>query len=52
MFLFPFQAEREEKLLALCIENVGDVSEFMLLLSQPGVDPNIYDNVGHSALLH
>ena len=40
-----FQAECEEKLLVLFIENVGDVSKFMFLLSQPGVDPNIYDKV-------
>ena len=45
LFPFPFQAECERRLLVLCLKNTGNVSEFMFLLSQPGVDPNIYDKV-------
>ena len=35
----------------LCVENIGDVSEFTHLLSQPGVDPNVLDQVSHE-LVH
>ena len=30
----------------VCDKGIGDVSELSYLLSQPGVDPNIYDKVG------
>ena len=45
MYPILLQAECERRLLVLCVENVGDVKEFMFLLSQPGVDPNICDKV-------
>ena len=39
------QTELEERLLTLCRDNTGDIQEFRYVLSQPGVDPNIYDQV-------
>ena len=39
------QAECESRLLALCRHKIGDIKEFTYILSQPGVDPNIYDQV-------
>ena len=39
------QAECESRLLALCRDNTGDIKEFTYILSQPGVDPNIFDQV-------
>ena len=48
MFIFPFQAEYEKR---LHVKNIGDMSEFSFLLSQPGVDPNIYDKVERKLVL-
>ena len=31
----------------LCERNSGNISDFSHLLSQPGVDPNIHDQVRH-----
>ena len=31
--------------MVLCASNVGDIQEFTYLLSQPGVDPDICDQV-------
>ena len=39
------QAECESRLFALCRDNTGDIQEFIYILSQPGVDPNVYDEV-------
>ena len=40
-----FQIELEKRLLRHCYDNTGDIQEFRYILSQPGVDPNIYDQV-------
>ena len=37
--------EVEQRLLELCNDNTGDIQEFRYILSQPGVDPNVYDQV-------
>ena len=50
ILLSLFQVKCERRLIQLCVDNVGDVSEFSHLLSQPGVDPNIRDQVGHSII--
>ena len=39
------QAQHKDKLIALCVEGTGDISEFQYLLNQPGVEPNLYDKV-------
>ena len=44
-FSFHPQAEYEERLLLLCSSGTGDISEFQYLLSQPGLDTNIFDKV-------
>ena len=33
------------------MRNIGDISQFLFLLSQPGVDPNIYDKVDRKLVL-
>ena len=43
--IFHPQAEYEERLLFLCSSGTGDISEFQYLLSQPGLDTNIYNKV-------
>ena len=45
IILLFIQMELEQRLLELCIDNIGDIQEFRYILSQPGVDPNIYYQV-------
>ena len=51
MYPILLQAECERRLLVLCVKNIGDINEFLFLLSQPGVDPNIYDKVGQYCIV-
>ena len=45
------QAECEERLLVLCASNTGDIEQFTQILSQPRVDPNVYDEVFYQQIL-
>ena len=50
LFLFSIsQAAKEKKLLELCYDGTADIRDFLSLLAE-GVDPDIYDEVGATAL--
>ena len=39
--------ECERRLNVLCVDKIGNIIEFFHILSQPGVDPNIREQVRH-----
>ena len=45
MIIFAHQDNYEMRLLILCEEGSGDENEALNLLSQPEVNPNVYDEV-------
>ena len=51
-WLFPFsisQVAKEKRFFKLCYDGTADIRDFSSLLAE-GVDPNIYDEVGATAL--
>ena len=45
VYVLYMQNEHETRLLILCDEDTDDENEVLYLLSQPDVDPNVYDEV-------